>query len=222
MQLVIFNGSPRGQKGNSALLIRWLKSGIEQNSDVVAETYCINRINEHDSYVGSLKSADMALVVFPLYADGMPGMVMAFLEKLEPLRKSLGNLRLGFVVHSGFPEAIHSRAIEKYLEWLTKELGAQYAGTVVMGGSEGLRYSSPKSTAAKEVLFMQLGEGLVKEGHFPTQLIKQAAGMEKFPPAVCLLLKLLAKTSMFQTMWVSELKKNNAYHEHAAKPYTDK
>lgn len=222
MQLAIFNGSPRGQKGNSALLIRWLKSGIEPNSDVVVETHCINNLNEHDSYTSSLKSADMALVVFPLYADGMPGMTMAFLETLEPLRKSLGSLRLGFVVHSGFPEATHSRAIEKYLEWLAAELGAQYAGTVVMGGSESLRYASPKNTAAKETLFAQLGERLVKEGRFPAELIKQAVGMERIPSAVGFLLKILAKTSMFQSMWISQLKKNNVYSERSARPYAER
>ena len=68
-------------------------------------------------------AADAVLLGMPLYTDAMPGLVMAFIEALAP-RVGAVNPPLGFLVQSGFPEALHSRPLERYLEKLARRLGS--------------------------------------------------------------------------------------------------
>ena len=219
MQLTIFNGSPRGMGGNSRLIIEWLIQGVKQNSDVNIETLSLIKINEHDSYISKLKASEIALVVIPLYTDSMPGIVMAYIEKLQPLRKSLKGLKLGFIVHSGFPEACHSRYIEKYLGWLSGELGADYMGTVVFGGSEGLNSMSPKAIAKKQVLFNEVGRKITVDNQFDPVILKKIAGWERLSKVGILIVRILVRMGIINSGWNNQLKSNNALGERDAKPY---
>lgn len=222
MQLTIFNGSPRGKVSNSEILIQWLASGTEHMAEVNVQTIYLRNTAEHASYITQLQRSDVALLVFPLYTDSMPGIVMAFLERLDPFRKSLSGLKLGFVVHSGFPEAIHSRAVERYLQWLAKDLGAAYLGTVVMGGSNSLRETSPDKATGKRALFAELGHKFIAEQSFDPELVKKISGMEKFSKPITWGLKIAVSTGLLNTFWDEHLKKNNAYPERNATPYVDR
>jgi hypothetical protein len=219
MRLAVFNGSPRGKTANSERLIQWLSAGFAETPGVEAGVYHLARVNDHDEYVDRLRDADTAVMVFPLYTDCMPGIVMAFFERFEALRGSLGHLTLGFVVHSGFPEACQSRAVEKYLVWLTAELGAKYAGTVIMGGTESMRHMQESALVGKRSLLENLGRGLAKDGRFSPELVKRAAGMERLPGPVAFVFKFVSRMNFFQSMWINDLKKNNAYENRAARPY---
>lgn len=219
MQLTIFNGSPRGISGNSRLIIDWLIHGINQNPGAKIETVCLTKVNEYDNFITKLKTSDMALIVFPLYTDCMPGIVMAFIEKLMPLRKTLKGLKLGFVVHSGFPEACHSRSIEKYLVWLSGELSADYMGTVIFGGSEGLNGMSPKAIAKKQAIFSELGQRLIVENQFDLKLLKKIAGMERLGTIGEFIVRILVKMGVINSEWDRQLKANHAYKEKDARPY---
>lgn len=219
MQLTIFNGSPRGTGSNSDILIEWLVEGLRHDSNLNIEMLYLNKTGNHDSYVDKFKTSDIVLVVFPLYADCMPGIVMAFFEKLQPLRRSLTGLKLGFMVHSGFPEAFHSRQVEKYLVWLTNELNADYLGTVVMGGSEGISMKSQAAIKKKRILFNELGRRLPQADRFDAELVKKIAGMEKLGKFSAWLLQILVKTGMLNIYMNSRLKENNAYRERFARPY---
>jgi len=53
------------------------------------------------------------------------------------------NPSLGFLVQSGFPEGLHSRYVERYLESWQKRLGCPYLGTIVKGQREGVRLMQP-------------------------------------------------------------------------------
>lgn len=219
MQLVIVNGSPRGKGGNSEVIINWLTEGLQQKEAANIDVLHLNRIAEHPSVVRKLQAADTALIIFPLYTDSMPGLVMAFIEKLEPLRKSLTNLRLGFIIHSGFPEAVQLRAVEKYLNWLAGDLGVVYLGTVVMGGSEGTRFMSPAEAASRKAIFAELGLRLATENKFHADLVKQAAGIERFGPFIARIISIGSKLGLSKGYWDRQLKRNNAYEDRFAQPY---
>lgn len=219
MQLTIFNGSPKGTGSNSDVLIQWLVEGVQQNSNFIIDMQYLNKIGNHDSYIKKFITSDVVLVVFPLYTDCMPGIVMAFIEKLQPLRKSLTGLKLGFVVHSGFPEALQSRQVEKYLAWLAEELSADYLGTVVMGGSEGISRMSQTAIKRKKMLFNELGRRLSQADGFDAELVKKIAGMEKLGKFSAWLLQIIVKTGILTIHMNSRLKENNAYRERFARPY---
>ena len=182
----------------------------------------LRKIEDHQDHISQLQRADIALIVFPLYTDCMPGIVMAFLERLEPLRKSLSGLKLGFIVHSGFPEAVHSRAVEKYLQWLAKDLGAEYLGTVIMGSSNSLREMQFDITQGKGALFAALGRSLVVEHRLDPEVISKISGLEKFSTPMAFFFKVAISTGQFNTFWDQQLKRNNAYPERHATPYADR
>jgi multimeric flavodoxin WrbA len=141
-RLVFFNGSPRGRKGNTPLMLEQVAVGFGRP----VETYHLIRLRETDRMVQAFAKAESALLGFPLYTDAMPGIVKHFIEALEPLVGRSDNPPLGFLVQSGFPEGLHSRYVERYLEKLAARLGSPYLGTIVKGGGEGTRVMPPPAS----------------------------------------------------------------------------
>ena len=99
----------------------------------------LNQVNEHEKFSRIFSEAEFIWVGFPLYTDAMPGMVKAFFEALEPLRGRDNNPPIGFLVQSGFPEALHSRYVVRYLENFAARMNAPYVGTIVIGCGDGIR-----------------------------------------------------------------------------------
>jgi len=217
MKLTIFNGSPRGENSNTSIIIKWLEEGILSREGCSLEIFRLNRTEEHDNYAARFGASDGIILVFPLYTDAMPGIVMAFIEKLSPWIGRMKGKRLGFIIHSGFPEPAHSRYIQRYLEWLCSKFQAEYAGTCVMGGSEGLRYMNEGSMDNKRLLFNRLGHDFISRGRFSPDTLKRIAGKEKLPVAMRFWFRL---TGFSNAYWDLLLKKNHAYDTRFARPYS--
>ncbi len=142
--LTIFNGSPRGSKGNTPLMLEQVAKGFNADGKNTTEVHHLVRRNELDQQVNAFTNAEAVLFGFPLYTDAMPGLVKAFFEALAPLRKRTGNPPIGFLVQSGFPESAHSRHLERYLEKLAARLDSPYMGTIIKGGCEGVHMMPEK------------------------------------------------------------------------------
>jgi len=212
MQYLLFNGSPRGKTGNSEIILNNLIEGLSHSSGASIEVIRLSRPSSREEAVQKIISADCVILVFPLYTDAMPGIVMDFIEKLEPYKSSLHELNLGFIVHSGFPEGKQSRAVERYLVRLTTLLGAKYAGTVVAAGSMGLSTKQQKA-------IRDLGSSLPETMVFDPNLISRASQFEELSKAMILIIKLLNKTGFMNLYWDKSLKKNGAFADRFAKPY---
>ncbi|MGE5776053.1 MAG: NAD(P)H-dependent oxidoreductase, partial [Chloroflexota bacterium] len=132
-RLTLFNGSPRGRRGNTPIFLREFAQGFGGE----AEMHHLIQVKQTDRHVQAFAEAECAWIGFPLYTDSMPGSVKHFFEALEPLVGRTGNPPVGFVVQSGFPEGLHSRYVERYLEKLAARLGSPYLGTIVKGNGEG-------------------------------------------------------------------------------------
>jgi len=213
MQYLLYNGSPRGKNSNSERIINLLIEGISESPDVSTEVIRLIQPSSRVEGAQKIASADCVILVFPLYTDAMPGIVMDFIEKLEPYKARLSHLNLGFIVHSGFPDGKQSRAVEKYLVRLAALLGAKYAGTVVAAGSMGM-------SAKRLEIIRELGRRFPGKMAFDPSLMRRASGFEKLPKAMIPIMRLLSKTSLMQFYWNSELKKNGAFADRFAKPYT--
>ncbi|MEA1911499.1 MAG: NAD(P)H-dependent oxidoreductase [Spirochaetota bacterium] len=82
----------------------------------------------------------MLLFVFPLYVDSMPGITKAFFELMENYKEYFSGKPVYFIIHSGFPEMIHSKALSRYLSYFSgKIMNMNYKGTVIIGWSEALQ-----------------------------------------------------------------------------------
>ena len=217
MRLTVFNGSPRGRKSNSKIVLEHFLAGYEVNAGNSYELFYLNRLKDTEHHVGAFAEAEHVLLIHPLYTDAMPGMVMSFFEALEPLCGRMGSSNIGFIVQSGFGEATHSRYVARYHQKLAARLGCPYLGTVIKGNCEPLRLK-PKSYRKVLGDFRRLGLSLGETGRFDETLLHKMAGPEKFPAWMRLIIQLVPKI-IGNPLWDDQLKENGVYEQRFARPY---
>jgi len=218
MKLTVFNGSPRGEGSNTRILLEHFINGFmttEGNTHELAYLVCVE---ESGNFIKSLQEAEQVLLAFPLYIGAMPAIVKTFIESLEPLCGRKGNPDIGFIVQSGFPEAIHSRYVERYLEKLAVRLGCSYMGTVIKGGGESIRAMPAWMNKKLLKSFYELGKTFGESGKFNKQIVLELAKPERYSKFRFWIFRLLAHNSY----WNPTLKKNNAFKQRFAKPYLGK
>jgi hypothetical protein len=148
----------------------------------------------------------------------MPGIVMQFFEEIFATGLLSGK-KLGFIVQSGFPEAKQSLYVERYLEKYAKRNDAEYLGTVIKGGVEGIQVQPPSMTKKLFENFRILGEKFAETNNFDPIIKTRLLHRFEFKGASLVALKMMSATGIFKMYWNSELKKNNAYHLKNAQPY---
>ena len=217
-QLTLFNGSPRGSKGNTPIFLRELAKGFGGPS----ETHHLVRLKETEQMVQAFAAAECVIMGFPLYTDAMPGITKHFIEALEPLVGGENNPPLGFVVQSGFPEGLHSRYIERYLEKLAVRLGSPYLGTVVKGNGEGTRIMPPNMTQNLFDNLQAIGAGLASTGNFDAEILKAIAKPERYPALLGPVFRLFLRLPIAHGYFDDMLKENGAYEQRFAQPFLEK
>jgi hypothetical protein len=220
-RLTILNGSPRGAKGNTPIMLDQVAKGFTSSGDRACETFHLARRKELEDQVQAFVQSEAVLLGFPLYTDAMPGIVKRFIEALEPLRGNGDNPAIGFLVQSGFPESLHSRYVERYLAKLAARLGSPYLGTIVKGGCEGVRLMSEQANRKLFEKLFELGQMLATTGQFEMTSLRTLARPERYPAYLGLLFKLLGKTPLLSMYWDSQLKKNGVYEQRFAQPFID-
>lgn len=220
MKLILFNGSPRATKGSTQLFFQYFIKGFESIPGNQSEIVVLQEVSDPKTLTEAFSGADAVLLGFPLYADSMPSIVKNFIEALGPLRGKNNLPALFFLVHSGFPEAYHSRFVEKYLKKMTRRLGCRYIGTIIKGGSEGVVSNSEKANQKLFQLFFDLGQEFAQSGKLNEPLTRQLAGMEHLPGWMVFLFTILDKLGLVNKGWDSEFKKNGV-DNHRAQPYKD-
>jgi len=173
-------------------------------------------IQEH---VKAFKHSEYVILAFPLYTDVMPGLVKKFIEALEPVCGNAHIKGLGFIVQSGFPEPVHMRAVEAYLEKLTRRIGCPYLGTVVRGGVEGVRVMPERMNRKLFTLFYELGVILDREEVFDPNILKKLAPRETMAPWRLGLFKMLQPLGVTNMYWNRQLKKNGVFDERFNRPF---
>jgi NAD(P)H-dependent FMN reductase len=221
MRLTAFNGSPRGATGNTARMLEQFLAGFNSVPGNSAEARFLCRTREMDEHLKAYAQSERVLLAFPLYVDSMPAAVKAFIEELEPFCGREGNPPLLFLVHSGFPEASHSRPVERYLAKLAKRLGCENKGTIIKPGSEGLRHLPEDMNRKLFGRLRELGCVFGSEDRLEARIVKQLAKPERFNPvqmAVFAAMRLLGITNRY---WDAMLRKNNAYEKRFDRPYAE-
>jgi NAD(P)H-dependent FMN reductase len=182
------------------------------------EIYHLNHLRDAASFSQAFGEAECVWLGFPLYTDAMPGIVKAFIESLAAFQNRTDNPPLGFLVQSGFPEAAHSRFVERYLERLAGRLGSPYLGTIVKGGAEGTRIMPENMTRKLFTTLEQLGRIFGETGLLDPDLLSSLAKPERYPAYMAPVFKLFAKLPVSQFYWNGQLKKNGAYERRFDQP----
>jgi len=218
-KLTVFNGSPRGKKGNTPILLDQFVQGFNSADGRSAETYHLYKTKDMDIFTNAFQQAESVLIGFPLYTDAMPGIVKEFIDALEPLTKREHNPPVAFLVQSGFGENHHSRYVQRYLESLAARLHSPYLGTMVRGGCEGVRMMPDrmnlKTFDALKTLGMEKAEG----GMFDQKSLDAFGSREKYTGIQLPFFKLMTKIPFIDWYWNSQLKRNGAYEKRYDTPY---
>ncbi len=221
--LLLLNGSPRGERSNTMKMLSRVGEGWERGGGNTPETLHLARRAGFQRAVDAFSQADVVLLGTPLYTDSMPSLVKAYIEALAPQVAAAHSVcstpTLGFLVQSGFPEALHSRPLERYLEKLARRLGSPYAGTIVRGGGESLQVRPDKANTKLWARLQTLGEQLARDGRFGQAELREIAGIERFSAVTAALLSVAVKLPIMEFYWNSPLKKNGAWERRFAAPY---
>ena len=220
MKLVIFNGSPRYKKSNSTILIEHFLKGYNSVYPEPVPVHYLANHKQKDEQIEVFKKSGIVIIVFPLYTDCMPGIVKEFFEGISEL-KLTSSKKIGFVVQSGFPEAIHSIYVERYLEKLTSRIQCEYMGTIIKGGVEGIQIMPPPMTKKLFGRFERLGEYFAKNEEFSPEIEKILRKPFKMSPLRICIFKLIGRTGLTNFYWNSNLKKNNAFSNRFDKPFEE-
>ena len=218
MKLIVYNGSPRGKNSNTRLLMDAFISGMKSVGGYDVETYFLAAKSQREEGAGAMRTADCIILAFPLYTDSMPGIVKEFIELLNEYQGMDGNPRIGFLVQSGFPEPAHSRHVEKYLERLTLKLKAEYIGTIVKGGVEGIQIMPGWMTKKLYGRLFKMGVHFAGTGEYDKKLLKKLVPYEKFSRRTVLMYQLMKKTGFTNLYWDQQLKKNGVFEQRFARP----
>ncbi|AIO19086.1 NADPH-dependent FMN reductase [Candidatus Izimaplasma bacterium HR1] len=214
MKLVIINGSPRGKASNSEVIANWIATALDKSIEV--DKYYTAKITTQREAVTAVDNNSTILVIFPLYVDAMPGVTKLFFEELELVANRKENVKMYFIVHSGFMGAKHSRAVEKYLTYLSEYLGFEYMGTAIKPSSEGIRLMPENTMLDIKNDFVELSKDISKGIEFNRNTLKSLAGFE-LPPEE---FKTGIKESNGETGYFSYLlNQNNAFDKRYDKPY---
>jgi NAD(P)H-dependent FMN reductase len=217
MKLTIFNGSPRGLKSNSALLIEQFIKGYHDYANDNIPVHYLASTTKMAEHLQAIQGAEFVLIVFPLYTDAMPGQVKLFFESLQQI--DLKGKHIGFIVQSGFPEAYHSIFVKQYLEKMTLRLGCNYLGTVIRGGVEGIQVMPPWMTRNVYSLFEGLGRNFAQTGKFNPAIVEKLAKPYRMSTMRKFAYRVMLKTGLANQYWDQQMKKYNVYKQRFAKPY---
>jgi hypothetical protein len=196
-----------------------IAEGWEAGGGDPPEVLHLARRADFERAVQAFGQAGTVLLGMPLYTDAMPGLVMAFIEALAPRVGAGGNPALAFLVQSGFPEALHARPLECYLDKLARRLGSPRAGTIVRGGGESLQMRPDRSHGKLWAGLRTLGGQLAREGRFGAPELRALAGAERFGGLARALATVALRLPIAQYYWRIQLKRNGAWERRFAAPY---
>jgi len=215
MKISVFNGSPRGMKSNSSKISNWIMEGINQN----AEKYLIKNVSNHREYLEKTSDSDLLIIVFPLYTDGMPGIVMKFFEEMGLIKEKFKRKKILYVVHSGFPEGCHSVPIKNYLIRFTEKMNMELIDVIIKSGSEAYRAMPDEALKKQRAMFFSIGNAISKGIGIDDKILKKLMSPYRFNGFQLAVVSILKQMGIIDMYFRKELKKNQALKNSRDKPY---
>ena len=219
MHWALINGSPRGTRGNTAILLDHFVRGL-QRAGCSTEMGLLSLPHGHVAAKHLFRNSERVLIAFPLYTDSMPGLVMEFFESLAEFCGRANNPSLAFFVQSGFPEAGQSRAVEHWLGLLAKRLGTPHLGTIIKGGIEGIQAMPPAMTRGLFRKIEQLGYDLGSNDRLDPAGLRRLAGPDWFSRFRLLFLRPWIRMGA-ASYWNGKLKANRAFDRRFDRPFAE-
>ena len=187
--LVIINGSPRVAKfSNTDKIIHSFVKGLEE-AGITGELHNLSNRKEWDAAREAFLSHERILIAFPLYVECIPSLMLEFLESLPSERRQPA--QLSFLLHGGMDEGFEFRFCERILQGLPAQLSCRFGGTLIHGGSFGIRTREDAVKAKIVAPYEKMGRLFAQNGNFLTPEAKKFTGPEQYPWLVRKMVSLL-------------------------------
>lgn len=220
MKRLLLNGSPRGKNGNSRRILTWMGEGMAAAGGSGPTVVDLVPDPKRTELVAAFLAADEVVFAFPVYCDSLPGLAKSFLETLAASNApGLRGKRVAFVIHSGFPEGIHTEILGRYLARLCQRMGFHHLGTLRKGGSEAITTMTPAQLCKAAQPFRAAGRELAEKGCFSPELMARMAGPRTFGPVVRAVMRCLVWTGLINANWNKVLKENGVFARRFDTPY---
>lgn len=212
MKLLIINGSPHGEKGNTGIFITQFVNGMKE----IPMVSCIKK-EKPEAIAEKIKNFDTILIVMPLYVHAMPGPIMKLFENLQV--QNTGNKSLGCIVQMGFPGSAHADYARRCMKQQAKRLHMKYLGIAARCGAAG---TSMVPDFMNRKLFKdleKLGSYFQETGTFHRETVQKLAKPYKLTKSQCRFNQFLCKTGVDHIMWNKMLRENNAFENRFDRPF---
>lgn len=135
MKISIINGSPKGGKSTSELMIGHLTAKI---SDCEVKIYNIcKKILSEEQYT-NIKNSDALIFAFPLYIDSIPSHLLRFLVDLEEHTFQRKDIMVYIIVNNGFYEGKQNRIVIEQMKHWCKAVDIKWGQAIGIGAGEML------------------------------------------------------------------------------------
>lgn len=213
MNTIVLNGSPRGKNGNSEIFVHQFLKGMTFSCEV--KYICKENAQTLAGYV---QTFDTIIFVLPLYIHSMPGIMMRFIEHLEPSLPSEKKF-MGFILQCGFNESSQCKYAERYFCSLTKELNRTYLGTVMKSSAAGVCMMPPLVNRKLFKLLQKLGKIYEQTYNFDKSIMKKLQMPYELRGFNLKFLKFAIRIGVDKIGWRKFLRKNNALHQEFDRPF---
>lgn len=130
-KFIIVNGSPRAPKSNS------LKYIIELKKHLKGSLLIYNIINcKIDEFIKEVNSDSEIIFVFPLYADGVPSLVISFLNSLKDYK--FQKQRVHLIINCGFLEWQQNLIAKEIFKLFCDSLNLKFCCSLLIGSGEAI------------------------------------------------------------------------------------
>lgn len=178
MHLAIINASPRVEaKSNTARIIRTFLKGFEKDGNT-AEVWHLSDRKQWENAKEAYEKNSNILFAIPLYVENIPGIMLEFLETLQP-KKEAGT-KMSFILQSGFAEASQLRCGEAYLEILPSYFNCEYNGTLIKGDNFAPAWLPEKQANKMVAHYEKMGLSFAEKGTFDKEEVNKFAAPEYF------------------------------------------
>jgi len=161
MTITSINGSPKGPVSNSLEVISILQSMLPPETTwQTVSSIKAGRGDEKGSPVAaSLAAADVLVIAFPLYVDGLPATLMEYLERYAAARATLPpdvrRQRVFAVANCGFYEGEQNSVALEIVGHFCAASGLDWCGGIGIGTGEmilGIKAVPPEAGIRKPVI----------------------------------------------------------------------
>ncbi len=130
--ILVINGSPRAQKGNSGALANYMASRLADRRCPVVSVSLRAVMPSPRDLLEQVKQADVLILSVPVYENSIPGLVVAFFELLLDHRDEFSGKprKLMVISNSGFPEPKLQDDLLKHCRLFARDMGFNWIGGV--------------------------------------------------------------------------------------------